>query len=520
MELKHNQCLSIIMDLLREHSNENKKLGIQDIQRKIEQEWELNVGRRTITRAMRVLRERYGQDEEGAWIEEGIRLHYTEIPRRTGNIYTEYWVEEYREPLFSDEELFLLIETILFSKQVSKKDAEEIAGKLKSLSENPHSAVFDVVQEAPRNYHTRDREIFWKIGQIYEAIRADRRICFSRMRVGTNGKMVRTAEERMSVSPYSVVFVEGTFVLLGGVENSKVIQSFRIDHMADLSMVKDQRRTFVPGAAKLIADPGSYIHEHPYMHPGKSIQMRLLLQHTSLGDFVDTFGTNFRVCEASSEEAAGEKNSSIIEICCNLKDMCEWILRHIGQATVLAPEKVREYLTHLCWNSSMVFGRGLNGREGPEEYYQKAIKAAKNTGLLRLYFIDLKEYHSYQQLTEVTHARFLCNYLSDFQFLENWKDLRSLSIEANPVMDFTFLGKLERLNRLELRYTNVTDLDFLAQIPWLRELRLCEPFLENMEGVCHLKRLKRLILPESLRGWMDPEHLRRVCGAGLEVEWE
>ena len=63
--IKHNRCLDLVFDIIKKYATEDKPIGQADILRKLEEDPENACDRRTVSRALNRLIEKYGKDEDG-----------------------------------------------------------------------------------------------------------------------------------------------------------------------------------------------------------------------------------------------------------------------------------------------------------------------------------------------------------------------------------------------------------------------------------------------------------------------
>ena len=168
--IKHNKCIDLVFDIIKKNATEDKPIDQADILRKLEEDPENACDRRTVSRALNRLIEKYGKDEDGDWIDENTRLHYTVIPRGNSPILKDYWLEFCYEDDFTDEELMFLMDAVQFSKHVDKTNAEEITKKLVKLSHNQYSGIFEMHTKINEKNVPVRKDFFTISGDINNAI--------------------------------------------------------------------------------------------------------------------------------------------------------------------------------------------------------------------------------------------------------------------------------------------------------------------------------------------------------------
>ena len=112
-----------ILDILKRYTDEDHRLSQKEILEILENEYSMKADRRAIKRNLMNL------------IEFGYNIEYSESVRRKKNgeeetLYTDWYLV--RD--FSDAELRLLIDSLLFSKHIPYSQCKELIDKLKNLS--------------------------------------------------------------------------------------------------------------------------------------------------------------------------------------------------------------------------------------------------------------------------------------------------------------------------------------------------------------------------------------------------
>ena len=107
-----------ILEILRKHTDEEHTLDQKDIIELLESEHDLVVERKAIRSNIVKL------------LEMGFPISYTETEREGNTIWSDFWLE--RD--FTDSELRLIIDGILFSNHIPHKQRMELAKKIEGLS--------------------------------------------------------------------------------------------------------------------------------------------------------------------------------------------------------------------------------------------------------------------------------------------------------------------------------------------------------------------------------------------------
>lgn len=116
---KKKMIPSMILDILRRRTDENHTLDQKDILDELNKSFDPPLDRKTVRRNIEYL------------LEIGCPIAYTETPRSNGN---DVWTDFYLAREFTEAELRLLIDGLLFSNHVPYKRCQELIEKLEGLT--------------------------------------------------------------------------------------------------------------------------------------------------------------------------------------------------------------------------------------------------------------------------------------------------------------------------------------------------------------------------------------------------
>ncbi|MCR5617104.1 MAG: WYL domain-containing protein [Clostridiales bacterium] len=495
--IKHNKCIDLVFDIIKKYATEDKPIDQADILRKLEEDPENACDRRTVSRALNRLIEKYGKDEDGDWIDENTHLHYTIIPRGDSPILKDYWLEFCYEDDFTDEELMFLMDAVQFSKHVDKSSAEEITKKLVKLSHNQYSGIFEFHTKINEKIVPVRKDFFTILGDINNAIHRQRMITFYNNAFDTDKKLHHIGNEPVKVCPYRVIVADGNYYLLCGEKDSNAIKRFRIDRITDVTIL-DEKSTHSAARVNAALRSNEYIVEHCYMNAGETVKVRLEIDKSLLGEVIESFGNQIKI-----EPALPSSNRLIVHIQSSERDVIDWAMRYGEYAVILEPDYLREEIR----DRVTLMRRSYSDKNLDIEYLQRIDRVGRH-GFLYLDNIDLNNQYSYRELTGVKRAYFRRNGIRDFSFLTDYSELYELAISHNEIGDPGVISGLTNLKNLDLNSTGITNLDFLTGLENLTSLSIHEFTLENVEALYGLPRLRFLIVNKPVSKLIDKRRLR------------
>ena len=160
-----------ILDILRRYSDEDHRLSQKDIVDILKTEYEMTVERKSVRRNIMNL------------MDCGYEIEYSESVRmvpnsKTGELEESYiWSDFYLVRDFTDGELRLLIDSLLFSKHIPYSQCKELVEKLEGLSNTYFRSRVKHIRTMPENA-PENKQLFYTIEILDEAITRSRKVSF------------------------------------------------------------------------------------------------------------------------------------------------------------------------------------------------------------------------------------------------------------------------------------------------------------------------------------------------------
>ena len=316
-----------ILDILRRYSDENHRLSQKDIMEILHNEYEMTVDRKAIKRNLMNL------------IDFGYPLEYSESVRlnKRGEeeiIYTDWYLER----AFSDAELRLLIDSLLFSKHIPYSQCKELIEKIEGLSNRYFKSKVRHVCNLPVD-QPQNKDLFYTIEILDEAIEKNRQVVFQYGDYGTDKKIhLREGEDKKPreylVNPYQMVAANGRYYLIANIEKYNNVSHYRIDRICNIKITdtpaKPQRK--VVGLENGLNIP-KHMAEHIYMFSGESQKVTMRTTPGMAGELIDWFGSGVRFYDETED-------SVMAQVTANLKAMRFWALQYAPYVTILAPQSL------------------------------------------------------------------------------------------------------------------------------------------------------------------------------------
>ena len=174
-----------ILEILKRETNAEHRLSQQEIIRILKRDYNMDAERKSISRNINDL------------IDAGYDI-----------IYDEGYYLNNRD--FEYSELRLLIDSVLFSKNIPSKQCKTLLKKVTGLTDRHFNARVKHIATMP-NTPTNNRQIFFTIEVLDEAISQEKKVSFWYNEFRTDKKLHRKKESRYVVSPYQIAATNGRY---------------------------------------------------------------------------------------------------------------------------------------------------------------------------------------------------------------------------------------------------------------------------------------------------------------------
>lgn len=321
--LKRKKLSFAILDILRQYTDEEHKLSQNDIVELLEKDYDIKADRKSVKRNITSLLE-MGYPIE---FKETLRMY----PNKDGVMEESYILSDfYLEREFTDAELRLLIDSLLFSKHIPYSQCKELVGKLESLSNRYFKSRVRFIRTLPETA-PKNRELFYTIEIIDEAIAAEKQVAFTYNEFGTDKKLHPKRDREFVVNPYQMAAINGRYYLIGNYDKYNNIANYRLDRITGIRLLDTPVKPVkeVDGMKNGFYLP-KHMAEHLYMFAGESVPVTFRLSKVILNDVIDWFGSDVAFFDETEDQVTAR-------VTVNWSAMRYWAQQFCRHVTVLAP---------------------------------------------------------------------------------------------------------------------------------------------------------------------------------------
>ena len=338
-----------ILNILRKYTDANHPMTQQQIAEQLRKDYDIEVNRSTIKRNLTDL------------IDAGYEIDFREVPRSQAvkgsdekdenTILTDfYYIHD-----FSESELHMLIDGLLFSHSVPYKPRKELIEKLGDLSSSHFSKrmrhVHNMNADSPQN-----PKLFYNIETLDLAIAEGKQVEIVYGHFGTDLKLHPGLNgdgtvKRQLLNPYQLVASEGRYYLICNNDKYSNVANYRIDRIMEIRLLETDakpknRVEGLEDGLKL----QDYVYQNVNMFSGKPEKVEFVVPKSAVSLVIDFFGKHVSFFEREDGKVS-----------CNLtvsrEAMRRWASQFASIVRVVSPpelaEEIREEIRKAAANYDM-----------------------------------------------------------------------------------------------------------------------------------------------------------------------
>lgn len=340
-----------ILDILQKYTDEEHRLSQKEIQDILKKEYEMPVDRKAIKRNLLNL------------IEYGSSIEYREVSRkeifRKKSVVSDkdsldledkgipeddlLWTDFYLKQKFTNEELRLLIDSLLFSKHIPYSQAKKLITKLESLSNIYFKSRSQYIYPLPVD-RTDNKQMFYNISILDEAIRKKQKVLFEYAEYHTDKKMHLKKREDGSVreyvvTPYQMVAQEGKYYLICNYNKYDDISNYRVDRIQNIQILEEKGKPFetLKWSGHQPMNLNEYMKEHVYMYSSENAFVKFRIVKAMISDVIDLFGKGVNFSEETDTHVS-------VSVHVNERAAEQFAKNYAPDVVILQPKRLRDKL--------------------------------------------------------------------------------------------------------------------------------------------------------------------------------
>lgn len=321
-----------ILEILQKHSDEDHRLSQKDIMDLLLSEYNMKADRKSIKRNLMNL------------IEFGYNIEYSEnarmVTNKDGSIDESYILSDfYLVRDFTDGELRLLIDSLLFSKHLPYHQCEALIRKLENLSSKYFQTGVRHLNIIP-NLDTGNNQLFLNIETLDAAIFQNRQVSFYCNDFGIDKKLHPHTDEtghpiRYIVNPYQISAVNGHYYLICSYHDHDAFDVFRLERITEIQLLDTAVKPLTTIQRTLYnSEIPVEVSENQQLYINGKIHAEFRFDRVIINDVIDSFGTDMIISE--------ETGRLIAKVSADPVYLRRWALQNVHHAKVLTPKPLAE----------------------------------------------------------------------------------------------------------------------------------------------------------------------------------
>ena len=340
-----------ILDILQKYTDKEHRLSQKEIQDILKKEYEMPVDRKAIKRNLlnlieygssieyrEVSRKEIFRKKSGVSDEDSLDLEDKGIPEDDL-----LWTDFYLKQKFTNEELRLLIDSLLFSKHIPYSQAKKLITKLESLSNIYFKSRSQYIYPLPVD-RTDNKQVFYNISILDEAIRKKQKVLFEYAEYHTDKKMHLKKREDGSVreyvvTPYQMTAQEGKYYLICNYNKYDDISNYRVDRIRNIQILEEKGKPFetLKWSGHQPMNLNEYMREHVYMYSSENAFVKFRIVKAMISDVIDLFGKDVTFSEETDTYVS-------VSVHVNERAAEQFAKNYAPDVMILQPKRLRDKL--------------------------------------------------------------------------------------------------------------------------------------------------------------------------------
>ncbi len=269
MELyEQNGNILYILNVLKEYSDEDHMLSIDEIKEYISDIYEVEIDPRTIRRNINLLKEKFDYDIV-TWQES-----------RKG-----YYLIKNPDIDFEPGEIRAIIDTFSYSTFIPKQMSREIIYKCKNMQNVYENEKLKDYKIYTTNTKIDNKEIVKNIEDISSAIYNKKKIRFNYYKYELNPTLKSVNTGVRTISPYAIIYQLQEMYVVSLKDGKKTLYTYRIDRMKNIEILDEKVNESITND-----DVEKFVKSTVSMFGNSSQEIEVICDNQLLDNVVDLFG--------------------------------------------------------------------------------------------------------------------------------------------------------------------------------------------------------------------------------------
>lgn len=239
--------------------------------------------------------------------------------------------------LFELPELELLVDAVESSHFITPKKSKVLIQKLGRLTSSAQAAQLNRPIYMDGTFKPDNEAIYYIVDALQTAIHERKQVSFQYYEyLSSKEKVLKHEGYRYQFSPYSLIWNQDFYYVVGWSEKHNKIAQFRVDRMTAIELLDLSGRQ-MPGF-----DPAVYVQKVFGMYPNNLQTVTLLCRNYLMRSVIDRFGE-----EVQTKVADADHFLATVEVAPS-PPFLAWVFTFAGEIRIVSPENVLEKMREMA----------------------------------------------------------------------------------------------------------------------------------------------------------------------------
>jgi len=233
---------------------------------------------------------------------------------------------------FEVPEVKLLVDAVQSSRFISQKKSKALIQKLATFVGPHHAGIIRRELYVDQRSKSDNESVLRSVDAVQDAIAENKKVSFQYFDYSPQKeKVARHNGMTYRISPYSLIWNDDNYYMIGFSDDRQIIQTFRIDRIDHLSHV-DEPRVGPPGDYNV----SDFFTQEFSMLSGKERIVELVVENHLMNNIIDRFG------ESVQTETVDNGHFKITVTVSLSTNFYAWVFASNGKIRILSPQEARE----------------------------------------------------------------------------------------------------------------------------------------------------------------------------------
>lgn len=323
IELKNKKSsIVFVLKVLEAYSDSNHPLKQETIIEKIKTLYGVHLERKSIASSIRKLNE----------------LGYDIVKTRKGCYLN--------ERLFEPSEANYLIDAVFSSKSITDKQSRDLVRKIGETLSVYDRKKFDYVFKSSELSRSNNKQIFYNIDVVSEAISKNLKISFNYNQYNLSGDLVSKKNgKKYIVNPYFMVNSQGHYYLVCNYDYFDEMGNYKMELITNIQLINEPAKpiTQIKGYQSGF-DVSKYINEKVYLFAGESVRATIKVEDENCISLIyEWFGKDSKVVNTNGKILA--------TVFANENALIYWCVQYSEWVELIEPNSTRMKIKDLLSKS-------------------------------------------------------------------------------------------------------------------------------------------------------------------------